>query len=62
MFFVYWALAMYVVYVASVVVGDGFTIPFLKTLFPGGGTSKLGGTAVKPGFDWNRFRDTLLRR
>ena len=56
---------MYVIYVISVFAGDGFSIPFLQTLLspwrkgqtPGATTTKGGG-----GFDWVRFRDTLLRR
>ena len=64
-FFVVWALSMYALYVVSVFAGDGLALPsILHMLFPR--TSKLDsttkGTKGGGGFDWARFRDTLLRR
>jgi len=60
---------MYAIYVVSVFAGDGFALPaFLRNLLPGGaGTEPKtwkggGGGGGRGGFDWNRFRDTLLRR
>ena len=56
---------MYALYVVSVFAGDGLALPsLLHMLFPR--TSKLDpttkGTKGGGGFDWARFRDTLLRR